>query len=278
MAEQAQTRYPEPDQIEQLHQEIAKKGFAVDDFEWGKTDSKKTPDLKVFAVLHRSTLSSFVFDFDGNRRLTIRKPGLKSSRETLFPRNWTERVRNFRAWLKLVKHETQRREAAEIATHEKEIEREREAFLSYEGDTYLSDLFADEHTSTEEARELVQQPNVLCFWLAPQDEKTQGLELAKILKDKYATQALCEAIVQRDEKVLRALSHYTKRMRPKGKPGPKPKKGSKEHIQDQVAKLKLRGLTHGQIALKLWGDSNKASLARAHYSHWREKISRKEQP
>ena len=85
MADEPQTRYPEPDQIEQLHQEIAKKGFDPIEFRWVDTDSAKTPGARVRKVLHQYTGSSFVFEIDGEKPVSIRRVGTQDPEE-LHPR------------------------------------------------------------------------------------------------------------------------------------------------------------------------------------------------
>ena len=101
MPDELRTHFPKPDQQQQLREEIIKKRFDPGGFRRRKTDSTKTPDLKVLAALNDSTQSSIVFEFDGNRRLSIRRPGVKTSPETLHPRTWSEQVISFRKWLDL---------------------------------------------------------------------------------------------------------------------------------------------------------------------------------
>ena len=90
------------------------------------------------------------------------------------------------------------------------------------------------------------------------------------------TQALCEAVTNRDRSVLRALVDYAKRITPKLKPGPKPQKDTGEYIQDQVGELILSrpDLTSGQIAQKLTGDPKQDALMRAHWSRYKKGAGR----
>ena len=177
--------------------------------------------------------------------------------------------------------EVARQEKAALDAGDAQAEEEQQGFREYRGDTYLVDGWVAGGDSFEKAIERVRDPHFLVFWLGSFGKQAHpgDVRLAQILKDRYATETLCEAVTNRDRNVLRALVDYAKRITPRLKPGPKPQKDTGEYIQDQVGELKLSrpDLTSGQIALKLTSDPNQDALMRAHWSNYQDRAAAKTQ-
>jgi hypothetical protein len=95
-----------------------------------------------------------------------------------------------------------------------------------------------------------------------------GLEY--ILADKYATAALKKLLIRRHPGVLANLAAYAKQMKPKGKPGPRPKDG--KFLKQQIAELDAKGLSNRKIATVIYNDPAKANLVAAHLHQFRKKI------
>jgi hypothetical protein len=88
-----------------------------------------------------------------------------------------------------------------------------------------------------------------------------GVGLEAILADRYATAGLKQCLIENHSGVRRALISYSEASRPKGKPGPRPRKGG--YLTDQALRLRESGKTLGQIALQLWNDPEKSNRASA---------------
>jgi hypothetical protein len=139
-----------------------------------------------------------------------------------------------------------------------------EEFLEYKGNRYLTESYLEEGMSEKEARAEVQDPRYLRICL-------EFLGLEYILKDRWATEGLLNAILQEDSGVLRSLYFYAKKRNPRRKPGPKRDPRTGKYKQESVAELRGQGNTLGQIAKKLYRDPNKAKLVAAHLSQFRRK-------
>jgi hypothetical protein len=142
-----------------------------------------------------------------------------------------------------------------------------EDFLNYDGDDYLSQP-SEDGQSIEEAHQEVQDPRFirLCLELG-------GLEY--ILKDRWATKGLLDAILRSDEGVLAALQAYASKLVAEGavraKPGPKPDPSSGKYKRDLIVELRAEGRTHGDIALKVYGDPKLANRVAATLSNNRKR-------
>lgn len=149
--------------------------------------------------------------------------------------------------------------------HLREAEEAHQRFLDYEGDEYLSQPYLDGQT-VEEARREAQDPRFIRMCL-----EVGGLEY--LLKDKWATKGLLDAILKRDPGVLFSLHLYaserattTPATRTRKKPGPKRDHASGKFKYEQIADLHKKGRTSGQIALQVYGDAKLANRVLAHLS------------
>ena len=272
--------YLTTEQRQQVNAAITEAGFPLDDFEQGRTDSEHTPNLKVFCVKHFDS-GSFIFDRDGQRRVSIRRVGVATKPEVLTPRDWPGELKNFQQWLKLLRKEIEKRERAALDAGDVQAEKEQQGFREYKGDTYLVDGWVADGDSFKQAIQRVQDPQFLAFWLGSFGKQAHpgDVRLAQILKDRYATQALCEAVTNRDRSVLRALVAYAKQITPRLKPGPQPQEDTGEYRQDTVAKFKQSrpDLSSGGVALRLTGDPSQASNIRAAWSNYQKRAAAKKQ-
>jgi hypothetical protein len=143
-----------------------------------------------------------------------------------------------------------------------------EDFLRYDGDEYFTRGFVEDGQSEEEARLEVQDPRFIQLCL-----EFGGLEY--ILKDRWATKGLLDAILRPDKGVLASLQAYaTERLAAgavRGKPGPKPDPATGKYKYDQIVELRQQGYRSGQIALKVYGDPKKANRVLATLSRLRKR-------
>ena len=252
---------------EHLEAEARKAGLDVEDFRLGKTASM-TPDREVPIVVNNVAKGSFVFDCDAlGGNVTHRRRTGVSPLETLRPGTWPKQLQDFRDWLDMERQATDEWWAYLCEAQEAEAEEAHQEFLRYEGDSYLVDGWLRDRAelgwTEERARAEVQDPASLASYL------NFGM-LDCILKDRWATEGLCNALIERDTRVLRGLYEYAKKRKPKGRPGPKPKGG--KYVYECVYELRMKGLTFGKIATKLWDDPSKANLAAAHYTQAKDKM------
>ena len=271
MAKELQTRYLTAEECRKIESAVESAGFAVDEFTHGWIVSKKTRDLRVSCIKHFDC-GSFTFDWDGGHRASMRLVG--GSSRKLKPRIWSTQLKSFHHWLTLLKQEVERRVEAALEMGDIEAEREQRAFQDYDGNTYLVDGWVADGDSFEQAKKRVQDPDFLVFWLRAYFGKKPSLtdlRLAQILKDQYATEALCEAVTGRNREVLRALADYAKQITPRGKPGPRPNKEGR-YRYEVVADLHIsKGLSHGQIGLSEYGDPERRNRSSALLSIYRKK-------
>ena len=150
--------YLTTEQRQQVNAAITEAGFPLDDFEQGRTDSEHTPNLKVFCVKHFDS-GSFIFDRDGQRRVSIRRVGVATKPEVLTPRDWPGELKNFQQWLKLLRKEIEKRERAALDAGDVQAEKEQQGFREYKGDTYLVDGWVADGDSFKQAIQRVQDPN-----------------------------------------------------------------------------------------------------------------------
>jgi hypothetical protein len=153
----------------------------------------------------------------------------------------------------------------------------REAFLEYEGDDYLIRAFIDDGDSEEQARKEVQDPRFLRLCL-----EFGGLEY--LLKDRWATRGLLDALHNHDRGVLESLVAYVSRRAPppaaraskkraRGKPGPKPDSFTKKYLQERAVGLRAQGLSLSQISERLYeGDPGHANRVTALLSVYAKKL------
>ena len=139
----------------------------------------------------------------------------------------------------------------------------RREFETYDGDEYLLEGWVDDNTSRNDAIADLSDPATLSLILG-----WNGLEY--ILADKHATAGLKTLLIQRHPSILANLAEYAHRVKPKGKPGPRPKEG--KHIYEKIIELDAQGLSNGQIAKIIYKTSAKANLVAAHLTQARKKI------
>ena len=274
MPEEPESRLIQEHEIYLLAKEIEKRGLDPSHFDWRKTDSTKTSDLKVDKVINLYATTSFIFDFDGDRHVTVTWPGP----QTRYAETWENKFRNFREWLELVKDRSEKRRAADDAQVDLEVEKAEERFLSYEGNSYLTDSLMEDGLTLEEAKAEVQDPRFLRLCL-----EWTGLEY--ILKDRWATQALMKAILERHEGVLYSLYLYAERQNPfpssmasktnsvtkaTGRPGPKPDPETGKYKTQMALELQQQGLSLSEIAFRMYGDREKANNVSALLSQLRK--------
>ena len=267
MPEEPESRLLQRYERDLLSKEIEQRGLDPSHFQWGKTDSTKTPNLKVLIVKNLYTGTSFIFDFDGDRHVTVTWPGP----ETRYAETWENQLGNFRKWLELVKDRSEKQRAADDAEVGLELEKAEERFLSYEGDSYLTDSWMGGGLTLEEAQAEVQDPRFLRLC-----REWTGLEY--ILKDRWATQALMKAILERHEGVLYSLYLYAERQNPfpssmasktnratkaTGRPGPKPDPETGKHKTQMALELQQQGLSLSEIAFQMYGDREKGNRVAA---------------
>lgn len=150
-------------------------------------------------------------------------------------------------------------------------------FLDYDGEDYLIRTFLEDGQSEEDAHREVQNPSFLRLCL-----EFGGLEV--VLKDRWATKGLLEALTNRDPGVLESLRGYVSRRIPTpaeplnavgvpahAKPGPKPDSSSGKYKHEYAAELREQGRTLGQIARELYDDPKHANRVAALLSRRRTK-------
>ncbi len=87
-------------------------------------------------------------------------------------------------------------------------------------------------------------------------------EFASVIMDKQAIAEFRKLFIAGHPTIFNPLAKYARR-RLKRKRGRKPKGPEADYAK--VHKLREKRLSFGKIALRLWNDSSKANLARAHY-------------
>ncbi len=120
----------------------------------------------------------------------------------------------------------------------------------------LAESWLKDGISSDEAKRIVKDsPNIARIMASK--------EFKSVLADKHATVELRKLFIGvRSQLALRELYKYARRAI-KRKRGRKPKDG--EFLYVTVYNLRKSGLSSGKIAKKLWKNSSKSGLARAHY-------------
>lgn len=96
-----------------------------------------------------------------------------------------------------------------------------------------------------------------------------------ILKDRWATRTLCDALLYGNEEMFWSLYNYASKRRPAKKPGPKPRSETGKFKGELIAELRAKGKTLGQIALLVYHDAKEAPLVAANLAQWKKKQARK---
>jgi hypothetical protein len=141
-------------------------------------------------------------------------------------------------------------------------------FLDYDGDEYLSRPFFDGET-VEDARRAAQDRRFLRICI-----ELDGLE--HILKDKWASKGLLDALLKNDPGVLFSLRVYASERlamnppaRKRQKPGPKRDPKTRKYKHEVIAELDKQGLKSGQIARQVYGNPKLGNRVLAHLSRLR---------
>jgi hypothetical protein len=131
---------------------------------------------------------------------------------------------------------------------------------------YFVGVWTAEGIDRRKAIKVVQDPFTINLILI---SKPFGLEA--ILLDTYAIEGLRKCLVGGKRLVWDALGQYVGLWKPDLKPGPKPKGGK---YQEEIAsEWRAKGLTNGQISLKMFGTAAKRNVVSAMVSQRKKKLA-----
>ena len=210
MPDEPQTRLPSLHERRQLCEAVAKAVLFLDEFNLGLAASAFASERKAFVILHQFARCSFVFDFKDDQRVSIWRIGPRHEPANRPAHDWERQLEHFRQWLDQVRDKCEERNAADGDRVAAEAGKEHERFLGYQGDSYLTDFWIQQGLPAEEAEAAAQDRFLLCARL-----EFDGLE--QILKDRYARQALADALTEPDKGVLFRLSKYTQQAAPESR-------------------------------------------------------------